>query len=72
MTRTTLTDPALKKEGTIGLYVPESWAGDAPGTYDIPQLKQLLLDYLARGTRSSSWIRDILLPSCLKNKVLTI
>ena len=41
-------------------------------TYDIPRLKQLLLDYLARGTVTSRRIRDILLPSCLKNKVLTV
>ena len=45
---------------------------DVPGTYNLPRLKQLLLDYLARGTVTSRRIRNILLPACLKNKVLTI
>lgn len=45
---------------------------DVPGTYDLPRLERLLLDYLARGTITSSRIRNILLPACLKNKVLTI
>jgi hypothetical protein len=68
----TSTDPALKKDGTTEIYGSEPWPGDVPGTYDIPQLKQLLLDYLAQTTRTSSWMREILLPSCLKNNVLTI
>ena len=68
----TSTDPALKKEGTTELRHSEPWVGDAPGTYDAQRLKQLLLDYLAQGTRTSRGIRDILLPSCLKNEVLTI
>jgi hypothetical protein len=70
--RPTSTEPALNEEGTAEFDGSEPWVGDAPGTYRIPRLKQLLLDYLARGTRTSSWIRDILLPSCLKTKVLTI
>lgn len=69
--RPTSTDPALKNEGTTELHGSEPWVGDAPGTYDISRLKQLLLDYFARATITSSRIRDILLPSCLKNKVLT-
>ena len=68
----TSTDPALKEEGTAEVDGSEPWVGDAPGTYDIPQLKQLLLDYLARPTATSSWMREILLPSCLKTRVLTI
>ena len=68
----TSTDPALKKDGTVELNGSEPWAGDVPSTYDIPQLKQLLLAYLAQPSITSTWIRDVLLPSCLKNKVLTI
>lgn len=64
--------PTIRKKGKEELYGSEPWAGDLPGTYDMLRLKQLLLDYLARGTATSSWIRDILLPSCLNNKVLTI
>jgi len=69
--RPTSTHPFLRNEGTTEPYGSEPWGGDVPGTYDIPRLKQLLLDYFARGTVTSIWIRDILLPSCLKNKVLT-
>jgi hypothetical protein len=68
----TSTDPALKKDGTTEIDGSEPWVGDAPGTYDRPQLKQLLLDYLARATATTNRIRDILLPSCLKTEVLTI
>ena len=68
----TSTDPALKKDGTVELNGSEPWAGDVPSTYKIPQLKQVLLDYLARPSITSTWIRDVLLPSCLKNEVLTI
>lgn len=71
MTRPTSTDQPVKEEGTTDVYGSEPWGGDAPGTYDVLQLKQLLLDYLAQTSVASSRIRDILLPACLKNKVLT-
>jgi hypothetical protein len=75
MMRPTSTDPALKKARTTKLHGSEPWVGpkrDAPGTYDISQLKQLLLDYLAGGSITGNRIRDILLPACLKNTALTV
>jgi hypothetical protein len=68
----TSTETVLKKERTAGCFRSEPWAGDAPGTYDIRRLRQLLLDYLTRTTAASRWIRHVLLPACLKNEVLSI
>jgi len=48
--------------------IPKS---DAPGTYGIPQLKRLLIDFLSRDRVTNRRIRDIFLPACLRKKVLT-
>lgn len=44
---------------------------DEPGAYDVPALKQHLLDYLSRDRVTSRRMRDILFPALLKTKVLT-
>lgn len=42
-----------------------------PGTYDMENLKQLLLKYLSNQNITNQRIRDILLPLCLKKEVVT-
>ena len=44
---------------------------DEPGNYDIEELKTLLKEYLSEERTTPRRIRDILLPLCLKHKVVT-
>jgi len=44
---------------------------DEPGNYDIEELKNLLKRYLSENRTTPRRIRDILLPLCLKHKVVT-
>ncbi len=44
---------------------------DEPGSYDIEELKSLLKRYLSENRTTPRRIRDILLPLCLKHKVVT-
>jgi hypothetical protein len=44
---------------------------DEPGSYDVQRLRELLLDYLSRDRVTNRRMRDILLPACLKTKILT-
>ena len=44
---------------------------DEPGNYDIEELKDLLKKYLSENRTTPRRIREILLPLCLKHKVVT-
>ena len=44
---------------------------DEPGTYQEDQLRGLLVDYLSRNLVTIGWIRDLLLPECLKQPTVT-
>jgi hypothetical protein len=44
---------------------------DEPGTYPEDQLHQLLVEYLSRNLVTIGWIRDVLLPECLKQSTVT-
>jgi hypothetical protein len=44
---------------------------DEPGTYPEDQLRVLLVEYLSRNLVTIRWIRDLLLPECLRVPVVT-
>ncbi len=44
---------------------------DEPGTYPEDELHQLLVECLARKLVTIDWIRDVLLPECLKQPTVT-
>lgn len=44
---------------------------DIPGTYEIKDLKPLLVDYLAETRKTPQRIKEILLPLCLNNEIVT-
>jgi hypothetical protein len=44
---------------------------DEPGTYQEDQLRGLLVEYLSRNLVTIAWIRDLLLPECLKQPTVT-
>ena len=44
---------------------------DEPGKYPEDELHQLLVDYLSRTLVTIDWIRDVLLPECLKQATVT-
>jgi len=44
---------------------------DEPGAYDVPRLKQLLLDCLASDKVTNKRMREIFLPSLLKKQLVT-
>jgi hypothetical protein len=44
---------------------------DEPGVYPEDQLRGLLVEYLSRNLVTIGWIRDLLLPECLKQPTVT-
>ena len=44
---------------------------DEPGTYDTHHLQRLLIEYLSKSQITNQRIKNILLPACLKKKILT-
>lgn len=44
---------------------------DEPGTYEVEELRNLLMGYLSENRPTPRRIKDILLPLCLKHKVVT-
>lgn len=44
---------------------------DEPGTYPEDELHQLLVEYLSRNLVTIDWIKDVLLPECLKKPTVT-
>lgn len=69
--RTSIISEEMEQERSrkrTGFQIPMS---DVPGTYDVQDLKQLLLSYLSRSQVTNQRIRDILLPALVKTRVLS-
>lgn len=71
LTRTSIISEEIEQERTRKQRKFEIPMSDEPGAYDVQQLRQLLLAYFSRDRVTNSRMRDILLPACLKTKVLT-
>lgn len=71
LTKTSVISEELEQQRARKQKKFEIPMSDEPGGYDIPRLKQLLVDYLSRDRVTNRRIRDILLPACLKKTVLT-
>lgn len=71
LTKTSIISEELEQERARKQKKFEIPMSDDPGMYELPRLEQLLLDYLSRDKVTNQRIRDILLPACLKRKVVT-
>jgi hypothetical protein len=71
LTRTAVISEEMEQERSRKQKKFEIPMSDDPGTYDVPQLKRLLLDYLARDRVTNQRMRDILFPALLETRVLT-
>jgi len=71
LTKTSIISEEMEEERRRKQKKFEIPMSDDPGSHDIPRLKQLLSDYLSRDKVTNRRMRDILLPSLLKKKVLT-
>jgi hypothetical protein len=71
LTKTSIISEEMEQERRRKQKKFEIPMSDEPGSYDLPQLRQLLRDYLARDKVTNRRMRDILLPTLLKTKVLT-
>jgi hypothetical protein len=71
LTRTSIISEEVEQERTRKqkkFQIPKS---DDPGTHDLPQLKDLLRDYLSRAKVTNQRMRDILFPALLSSTVVT-
>ena len=71
LTKTSIISEEIEEERRRKQKKFEIPMSDDPGTHDISRLKELLSDYLSRDRVTNRRMRDILLPSLLKEKVLT-
>lgn len=71
LTKTSIISEELEQERTRKQKKFEIPMSDDPGVYEPQTLKQLLSNYLSVDRVTNRRIRDILLPACLKTKVLT-
>lgn len=71
LTRTSVISEEVEQERSRKQKKFEIPMSDDPGSYDRVHLKQLLRDYLARDRVTNQRMRDILLPTLLKNKTVT-
>jgi hypothetical protein len=71
LTKTSIISEEMEQERSRKQKKFEIPMSDDAGTYDPHQLKQLLVDYLGRERVTNKRMRDILLPACLREKVLT-
>ena len=71
LTKTSIISEEMEQERRRKQKKFEIPMSNDPGTHDVQRLKHLLLDYLARDKVTNRRMRDILLPACLKKKVLT-
>jgi hypothetical protein len=71
LTKTSIISEEMEQERRHKQKKFEIPMSDDPGTYDPQGLKQLLIEYLAREKVTNMRILRILLPACLKKKVLT-
>jgi len=68
--RTVIIPEEIEKERIRKRQIQISMS-DEPGNYDIEELKSLLKRYLSERRTTPRRIRDILLPLCLKHKIVT-
>ena len=68
--RTVIIPEEIEKERIRKRQIQISMS-DEPGNYDIEELKSLLKRYLSEKRTTPRRIRDILLPLCLKHKIVT-
>src|SRR3989304_3666899 len=71
LTKTSIISEEMEQERSRKQKKFEIPMSDEPGSHDVQRLRQLLLDYLSRDKVTNRRMRDILLPACLKTKVLT-
>ena len=71
LTKTSVISEEMEQERQRKKKKFEIPMSDEPGTHSAKVLKQLLLDYLSRDRVTIRRMRDILLPTILKTKVLT-
>jgi hypothetical protein len=68
LSRTYIIPEEIEKERAKKFSIPMS---DEPGNYDMAELKELLLNYFSQDLKSAKRIKTVLLPECLKKKVVT-
>ncbi len=68
--RTVIIPEEIEKERIRKRQIQISMS-DEPGNYDVEELKSLLKRYLSEKRTTPRRIRDILLPLCLKHKIVT-
>lgn len=71
LTRTSIISEEAEQERSRKQGKFEIPMSDEPGNYDKSRLKELLLHYLSKDKVTNQRMRDIVLPACLKTKVLT-
>ena len=71
LTKTSIISEEMEQERSRKKKKFEIPMSDEPGTRDVQNLKQMLLDYLSRDGASNQRIRDILLPALFKTEVLS-
>lgn len=71
LTRTAIISEEIEQERSRKQKKFEIPMSDAPGTYDVEHLKNLLHTYLSRERVTNQRMRDILFPALLQSKVLT-
>jgi hypothetical protein len=71
LTKTTIISEEMEQERSRKqkkFVIPMS---DDPGSYEIPQLRQMLRDYLSREKVTQKRMREIIFPALLKTKILS-
>lgn len=71
LTKTSVISEEMEQERSRRRKKFEIPMSDDPGTHNVQELKQLLLDYLARERVTNRRMRDILFPALLKTNMLT-
>lgn len=71
LTKTSIISEEMEQERSGKKKKFKTVKSDEPGAYDVPRLKELLGHYLSKDKSTNRRMRDIVLPSCLKTKVLT-
>ena len=71
LTRTSIISEEIEQQRIRKQKKFEIPMSDEPGRYEEQELKELLHNYLSREKVTNQRMRDIVLPACLKKKVLT-
>jgi len=71
LTRTSIISEEIDQQHSRKQKKFEIPMSDEPGTHSVENLKEMLLNYLSRDKVTNHRMKDILLPACMKTKVLT-